>query len=201
MTTPPVLVLASGNPGKAREIEALLAGAFQVRPQSEWGINPVPETGLTFVENALIKARHACLKAGVPALADDSGLEVDALGGAPGLYSARYAGEGAGDAENLAKLLQELVQVPMARRAARFRCVMVYLRHPQDPSPVIAEGCWEGMILTAPRGTNGFGYDPVFLVPDLECSAAELDPSTKNRLSHRGQALARMRAALEGLRA
>lgn len=198
--TPQTLVLASGNPGKAREIEALLGAAFRIRLQSEWQIEPPTETGLTFVENALIKARYACVHTGLPALADDSGLEVDALDGAPGLYSARYAGEGASDADNLQKLLRELAVVPAEQRQARFRCVMVYLRHAMDPSPVIAEGCWEGTILTQPRGTGGFGYDPVFLVPDLNLASAELDPATKNRLSHRGQALAKLTAALQAIR-
>ncbi|MHB8415686.1 MAG: RdgB/HAM1 family non-canonical purine NTP pyrophosphatase [Acidiferrobacteraceae bacterium] len=192
----PVLVLASGNSGKAREIEALLSGTFSVRPQSAWGIAGPAETGLTYVENALIKVRHASAKTGLPAIGDDSGLEVDALGGAPGLYSARYAGDDATDIANLNKLLEALKATPPPARTARFRCLAVYLRHPDDPAPILCEGCWEGAILDAPRGANGFGYDPVFLVPEFGCSAAELDPAVKNRLSHRGQAFARMREAL-----
>lgn len=192
----PVLVLASGNAGKAREIEALLSGTFSVQPQSAWGISSPAETGLTYIENALIKVRHASANTGLPAIGEDSGLEVDALGGAPGLYSARYAGDDAGDIANLNKLLAALKAIPPRARTARFRCLAVYLRRPDDPAPILCEGCWEGMILNAPRGANGFGYDPVFLVPDLGCSAAELDPTEKNRLSHRGQAFTRMREAL-----
>ncbi|HLF96759.1 MAG TPA: RdgB/HAM1 family non-canonical purine NTP pyrophosphatase, partial [Methylococcaceae bacterium] len=184
------IVLASGNAGKIREIQALLAGRdIRIVPQSAFGIPDAEETGLTFIENAILKARHAARLSGLPAIADDSGLEVDALDGAPGVYSARYAGAGADDAANNAKLLEALRDVPEQRRAARFRCVMAYLRHADDPSPLIAEGVWEGRILTAPRGENGFGYDPLFFVPGEGCASAELPPDTKNRLSHRGQAL------------
>jgi XTP/dITP diphosphohydrolase len=192
------IVLASNNPGKVREISQLLADArIRVVPQSDYGVPDVEETGLTFVENAILKARHAARYSGLPAMADDSGLEVDALDGAPGIYSARYAGAGASDHENLLKLLADLGERPESERAARFQCVLVYLRHPADPTPLICQGTWEGSILTAPRGEHGFGYDPIFWVPTHGCSSAELDPATKNSLSHRGQALRALRAQLE----
>jgi len=191
------VVLASGNPGKVREINQLLADlAIEVVAQSELRVPEAEETGLTFVENAILKARNAAARTGLPAIADDSGLEVDALNGAPGIYSARYAGAGAGDADNLQRLLRELGDRPQAERTARFQCLMVYLRHGADPTPLICQGTWEGRILDAPRGENGFGYDPVFFVPDRGCSAAELDPELKNRLSHRGQALRCLARAL-----
>jgi XTP/dITP diphosphohydrolase len=191
------LVLASGNAGKLAELRELLDdGRFTLRAQSEFGVADVEETGLTFVENALLKARHAARATGLPALGDDSGLCVDALGGAPGLYSARYGG-GHGDAgRNIARLLRELDGVPEAARTARFHCVLVLLRSADDPQPVIAEGSWHGRILGAPRGTRGFGYDPVFLDLDHGCSAAELDPAVKNRTSHRGRALAVLKQRL-----
>lgn len=193
------IVLASSNPGKLREIGQMLAGiGLEVVPQSAFGVPDAEETGLSFVENAILKARHAARYAGLPAIADDSGLEVDALHGAPGIYSARYAGRGASDAANLRKLLEELKAVPEEQRTARFQCVMVYLREPLDPTPLVAQGTWEGRILTAPRGTGGFGYDPVFYVPSHGCSAAELPPETKNALSHRGQALRKLLEALRG---
>ena len=182
--------LASNNAGKVREFNELLAGlALQVIPQGQLGVPEADETGLTFVENAILKARHAAQLTGRPAVADDSGLEVDALNGAPGIYSARYAGVGASDTANVDKLLQALSGVPNALRSARFRCLMVYMRHGEDPTPLICQGTWEGRVLEAPRGDNGFGYDPVFYVPSHDCSAAELAADTKNRLSHRGQAL------------
>lgn len=185
------LVLASGNAGKQREIAALVQPlGVGVVMQSEFSLTPVSETGTTFVENALLKARHACEHSGLPALADDSGLIVDALGGAPGIRSARYAGNDATDADNRAKLLQSLAGVAEEQRVARFHCSLVLLRSPQDPAPLICEGNWHGCIAQAPRGEGGFGYDPVFLVPGLNRTAAELDPVEKNRLSHRGQALA-----------
>lgn len=185
------LVLASGNAGKHRELAAMLE-PLGIEPvlQSEWRVVPVPETGLTFVENALIKARHAARATGLPALADDSGLLVDALEGAPGLHSARYAGPEASDADNVAKLLDALGRVPPERRNARFVCVLALLRRADDPAPVICEGDWRGSIAESPRGDRGFGYDPVFLVPGEDCTAAELDPARKNRISHRGRALA-----------
>ena len=192
------IVLASNNAGKVREISQLLAGAqIRVVPQGAHGVPEVEETGLTFVENAILKARHAARHSGLAAIADDSGLEVDALHGAPGIYSARYAGAGASDQDNLVKLLHDLDDLPDEARTARFQCVLVYLRHADDPTPLICQGTWEGRILTAPRGTNGFGYDPVFFVPTEGCSAAELDPTTKNRLSHRGQALRQLQRLLE----
>ena len=194
----PRVVLASGNAGKVREFNQLLAGAhIEVVPQSSFGVPEAEETGLTFVENAILKARNAARHTGLPAVADDSGIEVDALNGAPGIYSARYAGPGASDEENLYKLLAALEGLPDERRGARFQCVIAYLRHAEDPTPLICQGTWEGRILAAPRGANGFGYDPVFYVPDEGVSSAELAPETKNRLSHRGQALRRL---LEGLR-
>jgi XTP/dITP diphosphohydrolase len=193
------VVLASSNPGKVREINELLANlALNVVPQSEYGVTDAEETGLTFVENAILKARNAALHTGLPAIADDSGIEVDALNGAPGIYSARYAGTGAGDRANLEKLLAELAGVPEEKRTARFQCLMVYLRHAHDPVPLICQGTWEGRILLAPRGDNGFGYDPVFYVPTHDCSSAELPPEIKNTLSHRGQALRNLLAALKG---
>ena len=184
------LVLASGNAGKLKELQAMLAGLpLQVVAQRELGVGEVAETGLTFVENALIKARHACSVTGLPALADDSGLIVDALGGAPGLYSARYAGSPTDDAANNAKLLDALREVPAERRSARFYAVIVLLRHADDPQPLICEGSWEGRIIDTPRGSNGFGYNPVFLDEELGLTAAEMQPEQKNGRSHRAKAL------------
>lgn len=184
------IVLATGNAGKVREFAAMLAGlGLEIAPQSAFGVPEAQETGLTFVENALLKARNAALYTGLPALADDSGLVADALGGAPGIRSARYAGPGASDRANIDKLLVELRGVPLERRTARFVCVLAWLRHPADPTPLICQGSWEGVILTEPRGANGFGYDPVFFVPGVQRTAAEIDPAGKNRLSHRGRAL------------
>ncbi len=191
------IVLASNNAGKVREINQLLAASgIDVVPQKEFDIPEADETGLTFVENAILKARHAAHLSGLPAIADDSGIEVDALKGAPGIYSARFAGVGASDEENLRKLLRDLNGIDDAHRSARFQCLMVYMRHADDPTPLICQGTWEGRILSAPRGDNGFGYDPVFLVPEKNCSAAELDSDTKNGLSHRGQALRKLVASL-----
>nr|WP_241546919.1 XTP/dITP diphosphatase [Thiohalobacter thiocyanaticus] len=191
------IVLASGNPGKAREINALLEGlGIEVLAQSEFGVPEAEETGLTFVENAILKARNAAEHTGLPAIADDSGIEVDALNGAPGIYSARYAGPGASDADNCSKLLAALKDTPEHQRGARFQCLLVHMRHAADPTPLICQGTWEGRILQAPQGENGFGYDPVFYVPTHECSAAELAPEEKNAISHRGQALRRLAAGL-----
>jgi XTP/dITP diphosphohydrolase len=191
------VVLASGNPGKVREFNALLADFhLQVVPQSAFAVPEAEETGLTFVENAILKARNASLHTGLPAIADDSGIEVDALNGAPGVRSARYAGPGADDATNVAKLLESLADVPEEARTARFQCVVVYLRRAEDPTPLICQGTWEGRITGEPRGANGFGYDPVFYVPTHDCTAAELVAATKNGLSHRGQALRRLVEAL-----
>ncbi len=195
----PTLVLASNNDGKLREIEQLLLPmAVRLYPQREFGISSIEETGLTFVENAILKARHAAAGSRLPAIADDSGLEVDALRGAPGIHSARYAGPAADDSANCAKLLAAMAEVPQGHRQARFHCLLVYLRHTEDPTPVICQGVWEGQILTEPHGDHGFGYDPLFWVPGQNCSAAELDPGTKNALSHRGQALSQLLAALGG---
>ena len=194
---PPRLVLATGNAGKLREMRAILAPwGVDVRPQSEFTPASADETGLSFVENAILKARFAAASSGLPAIADDSGLEVDALHGAPGLYSARYAGAGAGDAANNAKLLADLESVPDHARSARYRCAMVFMRWPQDPSPIIRQARWEGRIARVPRGTGGFGYDPLFLVGDGEAMAAGLEPGLKNAISHRGQALRALVAAL-----
>jgi XTP/dITP diphosphohydrolase len=192
------IVLASGNAGKLREFNAMMAdlGIEFVR-QSEFGIQDADETGLTFVENALIKARNAAQHTGMPAMADDSGIVVDALGGAPGLYSARYAGEHGDDAANNTKLLQALQDVPDEQRTARFYCCIVYLRHAEDQLPIIAEASWEGRIMHSLSGANGFGYDPLFYVPTHNCSSAELPPDEKNRISHRGQALRKLHELLE----
>lgn len=185
------IVLASGNKGKLKEFNQILSErGIDVVPQSEFQVPDADETGLSFVENAILKARHACQLTGLPALADDSGLEVDALNGAPGIYSARFAGPGATDADNNQKLLQQLTGKPAAERSARFRCVLVFMRHAEDPTPLICQGSWEGQILEQPRGDNGFGYDPLFLVPALNQASAELTPDQKHQLSHRGQAVA-----------
>ncbi len=184
------IVLASNNAGKVREIGQLLATQqIEVIPQREFAIEDIEETGLTFVENAILKARHAAQHSGLPAIADDSGIEVDALQGAPGIYSARYAGEPGDDQANNRKLLEELKGLPDEQRTARFQCLLVYMRHAADPTPLICQGTWEGRILHELQGDNGFGYDPLFWVPTEGCSSAELDPEVKNRLSHRGQAL------------
>jgi XTP/dITP diphosphohydrolase len=190
------VVLATANPGKAREITALLGDAWEVLLQSELGVTPAEETGSSFMANALLKARHAAAVTGLPAIADDSGLEVDALGGAPGVWSARYAGPQATDAENVARLLRELAAVDGARRAARFRCVVAFVRDADDPEPVLAEGAWEGRITRSPRGKAGFGYDPVFEDPTDGFTAAELPPALKNARSHRGQACRRLAECL-----
>ena len=193
------VVLASSNPGKLSELRALLKPAgLQVVPQDALGVEPPEETGVTFVENALIKARAACAATGLPALADDSGVVVDALGGAPGVRSARYAGDGASDADNLAMLLEALAGVDPPERGAAFVCAIVYLRHVQDPCPIVCEGVWKGRILDAPRGDGGFGYDPVFFVEALNRTAAELSRAEKNAVSHRGQALAQLLDRLGG---
>lgn len=183
------VVLASSNSGKVKEFGELLGDRrVQVLPQSDFGVPDAEETGLTFVENAILKARNAATHTGLPALADDSGLEVDFLNGAPGIYSARYAGDGGSSANN-AKLLAALEGIPEQQRGARFQCVLVYLRHADDPTPLICQGTWEGRILEAQQGEAGFGYDPLFYVPQEGCSAAELPAQRKNELSHRGQAL------------
>ncbi|TWT20260.1 RdgB/HAM1 family non-canonical purine NTP pyrophosphatase [Luteimonas marina] len=198
-TAPRPLVLASNNAGKLEEFRDLLAtSGFDVRAQAGFGVVDAEETGLSFIENALLKARHACRATGLPALADDSGICVDALDGAPGLYSARYAG-GHGDADrNIDKLLRELARVPDDRRGAHFVCVLALMRHAEDPQPIVVEGRWHGTILRERRGSGGHGYDPVFLDPAQGRTAAEMPLALKNRLSHRGQALALLRARLTG---
>lgn len=184
------IVLASGNAGKLREFQQLLSGCgFEVVPQSDFNVSNVAETGTTFVENAIIKARHACKETGLPAIADDSGIEVDVLNGRPGVYSARYSGDGATDESNNQKLLQELAGVPTEQRTARYHAVLAYMRHADDPTPILCHGTWEGIILTEPRGEGGFGYDPLFFVPTHNCASAELDKAEKNRISHRGKAM------------
>lgn len=194
------VVLASGNEGKLRELRELLSPlSLTLVTQTSLGISDAEETGLTFLENAIIKARHACAASGLPALADDSGLAVDALNGAPGIYSARYAditGDHAHNPDRLSrdrannqKLLDELGSVPEAQRTAHFHCVLVFMRHAADPTPLVCHGKWSGSILHAPAGTGGFGYDPLFFVPQLNCSSAQLPPAQKNQLSHRAQAL------------
>lgn len=192
------IVLASGNPGKIREIQAILQND-KILPQSQFNVVEPEETGATFIENAIIKARNAAAHCNLPAIADDSGLAVDALGGAPGVISARYAGVGASDQANLDKLLADMREVPDAQRSARFICVMVYLRHALDPTPIVAQGVWEGRILREAVGENGFGYDPVFWVEQYQCSSAQLAPEIKNALSHRGQALRALSQQLAGL--
>lgn len=193
------LVAATGNPGKLAELQRLLAGCgWEVAAQSAFGVEPPPEDGLTFVENAIIKARHAAEHTGRPALADDSGIVVDALGGAPGVRSARFAAPASCDAANNEKLLRSLSGVPAEERTARFECAIVWMRDARDPVPLIARGTWAGRVLEAPRGTNGFGYDPLFLDPATGCTAAELPPARKDALSHRGQALRALRAMLSG---
>ena len=197
------IVLASNNKGKVREFGEMLSSLnMEVVPQAFFNIEDADETGLTFVENAIIKARHASAIAGLPAIADDSGLEVDFLKGAPGIYSARYsdmenAGKNATDEKNLLKLLDALKDVPEEKRTARFQCVLVYMRHAEDPTPIICQGTWEGIITTEKHGDNGFGYDPIFYVPTHNCSSAQLSSEEKNKLSHRGQALKKLLAALK----
>ena len=190
-----VVVLASGNAGKLREFREVLAPlAVQLKSQAEFAVPEVEETGLCFVENAIIKARAAAQHCQLPAIADDSGLEVDYLNGAPGIHSARYSGKG--DRANNAKLLQALAGVPEQQRSARFQCVLVYMRHALDPTPLICQASWEGLILLQPRGEYGFGYDPLFYVPEHQCSSAELAPEVKNRISHRAKASAQLFEAL-----
>ena len=184
------VVLASGNAGQLREFQQLLSNCgFEVVPQSDFFSESADETGLTFFENAIIKARYASAKTGLPAIADDSGIEVDALNGRPGIYSARYAGAAAKDADNNAKLLQELAGVPAEKRTARYHAVLAFMRHAEDPTPILCHGVWEGVILTEPRGESGFGYDPLFWVPTQGCASAELSKEEKNRISHRGKAM------------
>jgi len=190
------IVFASANAGKAREIEALLGDEFDVILQGDLGIESVEETGTTFEANSLLKARHAAAASGLPSLADDSGIEVDALNGAPGVYSSRYAGEGASDADNLHKLLKEMQAVPDEQRTARFRCVLTFLRSATDTKPLVVDGRWEGSIAQAPSGSAGFGYDPIFIDAESGVISAQLEPAQKNARSHRGKALAKLRHLL-----
>ncbi|WP_413727702.1 RdgB/HAM1 family non-canonical purine NTP pyrophosphatase [Sodalis sp. RH19] len=191
------VVLATGNAGKVAELAELLADfGLDVAAQTALGVDSAEETGLTFIENAILKARHAAAATGLPAIADDSGLAVDSLGGAPGIYSARYAGAAASDRQNLEKLLDALKDVPDNERGACFHCVLVYLRHALDPTPLVCHGIWRGVISRAPSGTGGFGYDPVFYLPDEKRTAAEMTRGEKQRVSHRGQALAQLLGAL-----
>jgi len=196
---PARIVLATGNAGKAREIRAILGTGFEIVTRREIGLADVDETGDSFLDNALLKARQAAAYSGLPAIADDSGLEVDALSGAPGVHSARYAGAAATDRDNVAKLLADLVSVPDGKRQARFRCVAVFVRHADDPAPIVAEGIWPGAIATEPRGNAGFGYDPVFIDVDSHRTAAELEPEAKNACSHRGQAFRVLKDKLAAL--
>ncbi|SFB81852.1 XTP/dITP diphosphatase [Pseudoalteromonas denitrificans] len=192
------LVLATGNLGKVKELSDMLGSLnIEVLPQSEFNVPEVAETGTTFVENAIIKARHAAKITGLPVIADDSGLEVDALNGAPGIYSARFAGNDANDKDNIIKLLSDLEAVPAEKRTARFWCVLVLMRHADDPTPLICQGFWEGRITIEASGLNGFGYDPVFYVPEKGVTSAELDKATKNTLSHRGKALKQLLVLLQ----
>ena len=192
------IVLATGNQGKVREMADILSEfGFDVVAQSEFNVSEVAETGTTFIENAIIKARHAAKETGLPAIADDSGLEVDYLQGAPGIYSARYAGEDASDQQNLEKLLLAMEGVEEAQRTARFHCVLVFMKHENDPTPLVCHGKWEGRILETAHGENGFGYDPVFFVPEDNCASAELESTRKKQLSHRGKALTALFKALE----
>lgn len=184
------IVLASGNAGKLKEFSQLLQDfGTDIVPQSDFDIIEAEETGLTFVENAIIKARHACEQTGLPAIADDSGLEVDALHGEPGIYSARYAGPDATDQKNLQALLSALVNIPAHHRTARYQCVIVFMRHAKDPTPLICQASWHGSILQTPKGDGGFGYDPIFWVKQHQCTAAELNPEQKHAISHRGKAI------------
>lgn len=192
------IVLASSNPGKIREIQAILQND-KILPQSQFNVPEPEETGTTFVENAIIKARNAALHSKLPAIADDSGLVVDALDGAPGIISARYAGARASDKANLNKVLREMQNIPPEDRTARFICVMVYMRHADDPTPLIAHGAWEGRILSQAVGQNGFGYDPIFWVEEYQCSSAELTPEQKNNISHRWRALQSLKEMLTRL--
>jgi XTP/dITP diphosphohydrolase len=192
------IVLASGNKGKLREFSQVLGDLnVEVIPQSEYNVSDAEETGLSFVENAILKARHAAQATGLPALADDSGLEVDALQGAPGIYSARFSGADATDEKNNHLLLEKLQGVPAVKRTARFRCVLAFMRHANDPTPLICQGSWEGVILEQLSGENGFGYDPLFFIPELKKTSAQLPSDEKNKISHRGQAVALLKESIK----
>jgi XTP/dITP diphosphohydrolase len=192
------VVLATGNKGKVKELARMLSDlGIEILPQSEFDVTEVAETGSTFVENAIIKARHAAKQTGLPAIADDSGLAVDALGGAPGVYSARYSGDQATDQSNIVKLLDAMADIPQQKRKAKFLCVLVFIRHADDPTPIICQGEWFGEIMTKQQGENGFGYDPIFWVSEQNCSSAQLTAEQKNVLSHRGKALKLLLAQLQ----
>lgn len=192
------IVLASNNTGKINEFNALLSDlGFDVKPQNDFGVPEADETGLTFIENAILKARNACAHTNLPALADDSGIEVDSLNGAPGIYSARFAGDHGNNAANNALLLKKLEGVDESLRTARFHCVLAYLRHKDDPTPLVFHGVWEGRILTSTEGQEGFGYDPIFYVPEYGCSSASLPKEVKNQISHRAKALNQLLAAFQ----
>ncbi|WP_415886004.1 RdgB/HAM1 family non-canonical purine NTP pyrophosphatase [Providencia rettgeri] len=192
------VVLATGNPGKVNELAGLLRDfGMDIVAQTSLGVESAEETGLTFIENAILKARHAAAQTGLPAIADDSGISVDALGSAPGIYSARYAGEEATDEQNLVKLLEAMKNVPDDQRQAQFNCVLVYLRHAEDPTPLVFHGRWHGIITRERKGQGGFGYDPIFYVPELGCTSAELTKAEKQAVSHRGKALTMMLDALK----
>ncbi len=192
------IVLATGNKGKVKELSRMLSGlGIEVLPQSEFDVTEVAETGTTFVENAIIKARHSAKQTGLPAIADDSGLAVHVLGGEPGVYSARYSGDQATDQSNVIKLLDVMADIPKDKRQAKFLCVLVFMRHTDDPTPIICQGEWVGQIATEQQGENGFGYDPVFWVEEHNCSSAQLSPEQKNVLSHRGKALKLLLAQLQ----
>jgi XTP/dITP diphosphohydrolase len=198
LSSPQDLVLASANAGKIAELQEMLGGlGIRIVPQTELNIPDIEETGLSFVENAILKARNAATLSNLPAIADDSGREVDYLQGEPGIYSARFAGERAGDSANKEKLLKLMTDVPAQQRTARYQTVIVYMRHGNDPTPIICQGTWEGRIATESRGDQGFGYDPIFFVTETNCHAAELDKVTKNRLSHRGKAIANLLMQLQ----
>lgn len=194
------IVLATGNPGKVAEFNQMFNQfGIEFKAQKEFNVPEADETGLTFIENAILKARNAAKHTGLPAIADDSGIEVDYLKGAPGIYSARYAGKDATDKDNLNKLLAALVGVPTEQRTARFQCVLVYLRHADDPTPIVCQGSWQGIITEQASGESGFGYDPIFYVPERNCTSAELAKQDKNQISHRAKALAQLVKQMEQL--
>lgn len=200
MSSTKQIVLATGNPGKVAEFNQMFNQfSIEFKAQKEFNVPEAAETGLTFIENAILKARNAAKHTGLPAIADDSGIEVDYLQGAPGIYSARYAGVDASDKENLNKLLAELAGVPAEQRTARFQCVLVYMRHADDPTPIVCQGSWQGVITEQASGANGFGYDPIFYVPERNCTSAELDKQDKNQISHRAKALAQLVKQMEQL--
>ena len=187
------VILATSNEGKLKEFKRLFLNLeFDIEPQSKFNVPDAVENGLSFIENALIKARHASKLTGLPAIADDSGLEVDCLNGAPGIYSSRFSGKNSTDEKNISKLLSALVNTPVSERVARFQCVIAYMRHSEDPTPIVVQGSWKGLIALTPQGDHGFGYDPVFYLPELKCTSAELGQEEKNKISHRGKAMTKL---------